>query len=256
MTGRLAEEARLALLAVQFLTRLPVPADPGYTPERMARAIRYFPLVGFWLGVVLAGVYGLSELVFPPVVAALLAVTAGVLLTGALYEDGLADLSDGLGGWLTRERALEIMRDSRIGSYGTLALGLVLALKVAALAGLGGAVAAAALVAAHTLSRVATVVMTVRLPYARKEGKAGFARTGPGHDGMRMVWGTGVVALVALWLAAGLGATVTALIAASTLYIRLEAMLRRRLGGRTGDTLGALQQLCETAILVAVLAWA
>ncbi|TCP40789.1 adenosylcobinamide-GDP ribazoletransferase [Rhodovulum marinum] len=255
MNGRLAEEARLALLAVQFLTRLPVPVDPGFTPERMTRAIRYFPLVGLGLGLALAAVYGLSALVFPPVVAALLAVAAGVRLTGALHEDGLADLADGLGGGLTRERALEIMRDSRIGSYGAVTLGLVLALKVAALAGLGGAVAVAALVAAHTLSRLATVVMTGRLAYARAEGKAGFASTGPGRDGMRIALATGALALAGLWLAAGSGAAVGAVIAAGIVYLWFEAMLRRRLGGQTGDALGALQQLCETAILLAVLAW-
>ncbi|MGC9418781.1 MAG: adenosylcobinamide-GDP ribazoletransferase [Rhodovulum sp.] len=255
MTGRMAEEARLALLAVQFLTRIPVPADPGYTSERMGRAIRYFPLVGLGLGLGLSAVYGLSTVVFPPVVAALLAVAAGVRLTGALHEDGLADLADGLGGGQTRERMLDIMRDSRIGSYGTVTLGLVLALKIAALAGLGGAVAAAALVAAHTLSRLTTVVMSGRLAYARAEGKAGFADSGPGDEGMRIALATGAIALAGLGLVAGSGAALTALIATCILYLWFEAMLRRRLGGQTGDALGALQQLSETVILLAVLAW-
>jgi adenosylcobinamide-GDP ribazoletransferase len=255
MTARLAEEARLALLAAQFLTRLPLSAGDFYTPERMGRAIRYFPLVGLGLGGVLAAIYGLASLVFPPAVAALLAVAAGVRLTGALHEDGLADLADGLGGGMTRDRALEIMRDSRIGSYGTVTLVLVLALKVAALAGLGGAVAAAALIAAHTLSRLATVVMTGRLAYARADGKAAFARVGPGRDGLQIALATGALALAALWLAAGTGAALTALLATILVYRWFEAMLRRRLGGQTGDALGALQQLCETAILLAVLAW-
>jgi len=249
------EERWLILLAVQFLTRLPVPVDPDFSSDRMRRAVRYFPLVGLMLGAVLAAVYALSALVFPPVVSALLVVALGVRLTGALHEDGLADVADGLGGGLTRERALEIMRDSRIGSYGTVTLGLVLAIKVAALAHIGTAVWAA-LIGAQGLSRLATVVMMVRLPYARAEGKAAFAEAGPGRDGMRIALATGAAAAAILAAGAGLGAALTAVIAALVVLIWFERVLRRRLGGHTGDALGAVQQLCETAILLAVLAWA
>lgn len=255
MKTRLIEEGRLALLAVQFLTRVPLPLDPGYTPVRMAHAMRYFPLVGLAIGAVLALVYGLAALVFPPVVAALLAVAAGVRLTGALHEDGLADMADGLGGGLTRARALEIMRDSRIGSYGAVTLGLVLALRVAALAGLGAG-AAAALIGVHGASRLSTLALAAALPYARAEGKASFASEGLGPLGWSIALGAGGVAALVLVWSAGLVATLTAVVAAVAVTLWLGAMMRRRLGGQTGDGLGAVQQLAETVMLLGLLAWA
>ncbi|TCP63314.1 cobalamin-5'-phosphate synthase [Rhodovulum bhavnagarense] len=254
MKERLSEQGRLALLAVQFLTRVPLPIDPGYTPLRMAHATRYFPAVGLALGAVLALVVVLSWLVFPPVVAVLLAVAAGVRLTGALHEDGLADMADGLGGGQTRERALDIMRDSRIGSYGTVTLGLALGLKVGALVGLG-AVAPAALIGAHCLSRLGVLVVSARLPYARAEGKAGFAAMGPGPGGWTIAWGTGGLAVLILTMWAGLAATLSAIVAAVVVSLWLMAMLQRRLGGQTGDGLGAIQQLMEIAIYLGLLAW-
>ncbi|GAA0294916.1 adenosylcobinamide-GDP ribazoletransferase [Rhodovulum strictum] len=255
MSGRLAREARLILLAAGFLTRLPVPPDPAFTPQRMAWATRWFPLVGLGIGAVVALVFWAAALVLPAWVAAVLALAAGVRLTGALHEDGLADVADGLGGGQSREHALEIMRDSRIGSYGTVALVLVLLLKAGALAHLGGA-AVAAMIAAHGLSRVFVVLTMLRLPYARPEGKAGFASAaeiGPG--GLGIVLGTGALTALGLAVAAGPGAALSALAAAAAVTLWIGAMLRRRLGGYTGDGLGAVQQLTETAILLGVLAW-
>ncbi|AHM04494.1 Cobalamin synthase [Roseibacterium elongatum DSM 19469] len=255
MTPRLAEEGQLALMATQFLTRLPLPWAPDYTPERMGRAMRYFPLVGLGIGAALALVYSLASLVFPPLVAALITVALGVRLTGALHEDGLADLADGLGGGATRARVLEIMRDSRIGTYGVVTLALVLGLKVAALAHLDGALAAATLVAAHGLSRLAALVLLLRLPYARPEGKAEFTQAGPGPGGLRLALATGALGLVGLGLVAGPWPALTAGLAATAVFLWLERLLKRRLGGQTGDALGAVQQLTETAILLGVLAW-
>lgn len=256
MIAALVEQGRLVLLALQFLTRIPLPADPGYTPDRMACAVRYFPLVGLGIGAVLALVYGAAALVLPPIVAALLAVAAGVRLTGALHEDGLADMADGLGGGATRDRALEIMRDSRIGSYGAVTLVLVLALKVTALAGLGPAAGAVALVGAQGLSRLATLAVIARLPYARREGKAAFAAAAPGPGGWPVALAAGAVAAGVLMLGTGFRAALTAVAAAALVTLWLGAMMRRRLGGQTGDTLGAVQQLSEIAILLGLLAWA
>lgn len=256
----LREEARLVVLALQFVTRLPLPADAGYTPDRMRRATRYFPLCGALIGALLGLVFAAAAAVFPPAVAAVLTLAAGVRLTGALHEDGLADMADGLGGGLTRERALEIMRDSRIGSYGAVTLMLALVLKLAALAGLGAAAggwaALGALVAAHGLSRLASVLVMVRLPYARDEGKAAFAAAGPGRDGMAIAWATGGALMLGLWIGAGLAAalTVLALTVAATLF--MARMMMRRLGGHTGDGLGAVQQVAEIAVLLGFLAWA
>ena len=128
------EQWAILLLAVQFLTRLPVPASAGFTPERLTAATRYYPLVGALIGGLVAVVYGVALLAWPPLVAVILSIAASLLLTGAFHEDGLADMFDGVGGGLTRERALEIMKDSRIGTYGAAALILALALKAATLA--------------------------------------------------------------------------------------------------------------------------
>ncbi|ARE40490.1 Cobalamin synthase [Rhodovulum sp. P5] len=253
MTARLRDEAGLIRLAALFMTRLPVRVEAEYSPERMRLASAWFPLVGLGIGAVLALAYGLAALVFPPLVAALLAVALGVRLTGALHEDGLADIADGLGGAADRARAMEIMRDSRIGSYGAVALGLVLAVKVAALSHLGSA-AMAGLIAAHGLSRLSPVLMMARLPYARSDGKAAFAGTGPGPRGLRIALATSGVTLLGLGLTVGPVAALVTLIALAAVLIRMEAMFRWRLGGYTGDGLGAVQQLSETAVLLAILA--
>ena len=121
------------LLAVQFLTRLPVDTAKLYSPNRMANAIRYYPLVGGLVGGASAGVFLLADTVFPAALSVLFAMAAGLLITGAFHEDGLADTFDGIGGGLTRETALQIMKDSRLGTYGTLALIIALAIKFAAM---------------------------------------------------------------------------------------------------------------------------
>ncbi|WP_292057113.1 adenosylcobinamide-GDP ribazoletransferase, partial [Brevundimonas sp. UBA5936] len=131
MIGR---EARLFVCALQFLTRLPTPPLRDFQPEWIQQSARWFPLVGQVVGLIAAAIlYGAAQ-VWSPWIAALLAVAAGVALTGGFHEDGLADTADGLGGGQTRARRLEIMKDSRLGSYGALTLGLTLALRVAALA--------------------------------------------------------------------------------------------------------------------------
>ncbi|MDA0744712.1 MAG: adenosylcobinamide-GDP ribazoletransferase, partial [Proteobacteria bacterium] len=153
MIGR---EARLFVCALQFLTRLPTPSLRDFQPEWIQQSARWFPLVGQVVGLIAAVIlYGAAQ-VWSPWIAALLAVAAGVAMTGGFHEDGLADTADGLGGGQTRARRLEIMKDSRLGSYGALALGLTLALRVAALAMLVAVspwMAAAALVASHGLGR-------------------------------------------------------------------------------------------------------
>lgn len=190
-------EARLFICAVQFLTRIPTPQLAGFQPEWIQQSARYYPLVGQMVGGVSALIlYGAAQ-IWSPWIAALLALGAGVLLTGGFHEDGLADTADGLGGGLTRERRLEIMKDSRLGSYGALALGLTLALRVAALAMLAQfspLFAAVALMAAHGLGRAAAVGAMAVMPYG---GHPGMAKEG--KPDRASFAGLTVAVLLALW---------------------------------------------------------
>lgn len=245
-------EARLFVCAMQFLTRIPTPQFPNFRPEWIQQSARYYPLVGQTVGVLSALVlYGAAQ-VWSPWIAALLAIAAGVLLTGGFHEDGLADTADGLGGGLTRERRLEIMKDSRLGSYGALALGLMLALRVAALAMLTQTAplfAGVALLAAHGLGRAAAVGAMAIMPYG---GDPGMAKEGRPDRASRL--GLSVAVLTALWPliffspVTGAGGLALGLAAAA-----VPAWLAWRLiGGRTGDVLGAVEQAFEAGFLLAV----
>ena len=256
--NRLVHEARLFFVALQFLTRVPVPRWVGFEPDWLNQAARHFPLVGACVGAVGALVFCLGSALFPPAVAAGLSIAATVLLTGAFHEDGLADTFDALGGAVSRERALEIMKDSRIGSYGAVALVAVLGLKAAALGAMSAPLAVPALLLAHTASRAAAVVLIRCLPYA---GDVAHAKAKPLAQ---RVSRAGVMVAIA-WpvaLAAGLvgGRTGRAsMVACGSLLAIAGALvcarwLRRRLGGYTGDGLGATQQITELALLLGWLA--
>ena len=246
------QEARLFVCAVQFLTRIPTPQLAGFQPEWIQRSARYYPLVGQMVGGAAALIlYGAAQ-VWSPWIAALLAVGGGIALTGGFHEDGLADTADGLGGGLTRDRRLEIMKDSRLGSYGALALGLTLGLRVAALAMLvqiWPLLAAITVLAAHGLGRAAAVGAMTVMPYG---GDPGMAKEGRPD---RASWGGLTIAvLIALWplvfLPLSAGASGVAL---GLLIGVIPAWLAWRLiGGRTGDVLGAVEQAFEVGFLPAV----
>ena len=234
------------LTAVQFLTRLPVPGWVGHGPGQLDRAMRYLPLVGLGVGLVGAAVLTLAGAGLPRPAAAVLSVTATLLLTGALHEDGLADTLDGLFGGAIRDDALRIMRDSRLGTYGAAGLAVALGLKVAALSALPAA--GAALVAGHAGSRFFVVCVLARLPYARARGKATPVAGGVGAVELAVAGCCGVLPLLLLG-----GRAVPALLLASGLAWGMTRWFRRRLGGYTGDGLGAVQQVTELAILLAAL---
>lgn len=232
--------------SLTFLTRLPLP-PPG--AHRGARAAWAWPLAGAAAG--LCGAVAAALAIWAgqsPGVAAALALGAQALVTGALHEDGLADSADGLWGGATRERRLEIMRDSRIGSFGAMALGLGLLLRWSALAALlSGGLVWGPLLAAGALSRWPMALMLAALPPARPGGLARLVGRPPPAT---LTLG-GALALALALLAAGaaaLGAAV-AVILVSLLWI---GVVRRRLGGQTGDTCGAAQQLAEIAALLAL----
>ncbi|MFV0358593.1 adenosylcobinamide-GDP ribazoletransferase [Tropicimonas sp.] len=236
-------------LALSLLTRLPVRVPPEYATTRGARAAWAYPLAGA-VAALLAGCVGWLMLTSgtPASVAAGGALAAQVVITGAMHEDGLADAADGLWGGWDRARRLEIMKDSRIGSYGVLALILAIGLRWAALTVLAPVLLPAMLTAA-LLSRAVMIVVMGTLPNARDGGLS--RRLGrPGRA--VMVAGFALALLLAAMLvgAAALG-LLTATIAAAA---AAAVIARRKIGGQTGDILGATQQMAEIACLVAATA--
>jgi adenosylcobinamide-GDP ribazoletransferase len=234
-------------LALSFLTRLPVSLADAPGPNALARSMRLFSLVGAVIGAAIGGIDLLALKILPPWPASLLAIAFGLLLTGALHEDGLADCADGFGGGRDKEKKLAIMRDSRIGAYGTLALILSVGLRASALVQLANP--AGALIVAHALSRAVIPGLMIQLPPAGATGLAASAGTPVKADFMIAL----IIAiflsafLLGGWLAPVLG--VTALV-----FIAVAWLARRHIGGYSGDVLGALQQTCEIAILLAILA--
>jgi adenosylcobinamide-GDP ribazoletransferase len=237
-------------VALAFLTRLPVRAERPWPEADLAASAPMFPVVGALIGLAGATAYALAVwLGLPPWPAAVVALATTIWLTGALHEDGLADVADGLGG-ATREAKLAIMRDSRIGSYGALALVLAVLARAGAIAGLAEPwEVAAALVAAGAVSRAALPAVMAALPRARADGLA--ASAGRPHP-LRAAAALLIAALIALVL---LGATAPAALAAGALAALAVAVLaRRQIGGQTGDVLGAVQQLTEIGVLFGALA--
>jgi adenosylcobinamide-GDP ribazoletransferase len=250
MAERVPAWAHDAATAVIFLTRVPVPWTVPDVTARIHRCTPWFPAVGVLVGGVGALAWWLAALVWPPVIAAIVAVAVTVLATGAFHEDGLADTFDGLGGSPERERALEIMKDSRVGTYGAVVLFLALAGRIAALTALGG-LAPAALIGAHALARCSSLPPIRWLAYARSDGGTGkpFAGGISVNGLIAALAGTALLTLVlfggaapATWIAAALGAGL------------ILAWSRARLGGITGDTLGAANQTAELAVYLALLA--
>ena len=253
----------LLLVAVQFLTRLSVPPFKHYDPQWLHQSSRHFPAVGLLVGLLCAGVFWLGSLLFTPLVAAVLSTAFGIKLTGAFHEDGLADSCDGLGGGLTRERTLTIMKDSRLGTYGVLGLVSALLLKISLLTSMPIPMAVIALIIGHTASRLLCISLLSLLPYG---GEIEHAKAKPMAQQLTPIqglyssgWLILAIILVALifpntmqqiGLAQWLLAMILALIA--TDYMR--RLLRRRLDGYTGDGLGATQQLSEIAIYIGLAA--
>ena len=252
----LKQEWRLLLVATQFLTRIPVKLD-GYQPQWLHQSSRHFPGVGLLVGVLCATVYWAISFGFSPWVAAIASTAFGIKLTGAFHEDGLADTCDGLGGGLTRERTLTIMKDSRIGTYGTLGLACALLLKVSLLATMPIMTAVVALIIAHSVSRLLCTSLIVLLPYG---GEIEHAKAKPMAQQMTLkkwlasgLWLLFVAAILFLLLPQAVQQVTAqqwglALIFALLGVTHMYRLLKRRLQGYTGDSLGATQQITEIAI--------
>jgi adenosylcobinamide-GDP ribazoletransferase len=245
------QEIRTLLTAVQYFTRVPMPQWVGHDSAQLSGTTRYLPAVGIAVGAVAAAVFWAASLVFPTTIAAILSTVATLALTGALHEDGLADTVDGLGGGHTRERALEIMKDPRIGAFGAIAVMLMLALKIATLSALPAVWIASTLIAGHALSRWCAVLVIWCLPYARVDGSAR-ARPVVERVARRDILVASVFGLAPLALC-GSPALIPAIASVVTTGL-LGVWYARRLGGYTGDTLGATQQITEAVFYLTMLA--
>ena len=264
---------RRYLLAIQFFTRIPVTGKlaewVGYSPEMLRASAAHFPGVGVVIGGAAAAVFALGVLLLPdttftPLVAAAFSTVATVWLTGGFHEDGLADVADGLGGSFDRDRALEIMKDSRVGAFGAMALVLALLCKVALLGLLGtvevvadGEVSpvfsawhvCAALWLGHVISRGLPLVVIRLLPHvgdtATSKSKPLADQISTGGLVIACIWCFGAIALASITLNAI--NLIVGCILSTLAMLGLLRFFRRRLQGFTGDCLGTTQQVCEIA---------
>ena len=247
-------QLQLFWLALGFFSRLPIPRNTPYTEKRMNQSGCYFGLVGVILGLLCGGVYFLFQMIWPANVAVLLTMTVSLLLTGAFHEDGLTDMADGIGGGMTLERRLTIMKDSRIGTYGAATLIMALLAKFVLLTELAAlSHLFLVIVVVYTLSRCVASSLIYDMPYvsdpdsskskplANKQSKADLA--------ILIATAVGVSLLLPIGLAALL------LISAVAFRWLFKAWLIERIGGFTGDCLGAAQQLSELLSYLIILAW-
>ncbi len=248
--AKIQHEWTVFVCAYQFLTRIPAPPGFRYSEEAMQEAARYYPLVGALVGLAAALVYMLLTPWLPGIVSILIATMFTVYFTGAFHEDGFADFCDGIGGGRDAEHALDIMRDSRLGTYGTIGLLLIVLLKLSLLASLSfdPGVLMMALVLGHGLSRASAVVVIVTSDYVRSAGTAKPVATELSREGRLVALFTALILLVLGVAAIPWAAVVGAGVALIVAHFAIRARFEKWLGGYTGDCLGAVQQVCEVDI--------
>ena len=240
-------------ICIQLLTRLPVYISDSQEGFSISGASRLFPIVGAIVGIIAAAVLWVgSWFTFPSAILALLALLTMTLVTGALHEDGLADTFDGLGGGLTRDQKLSIMRDSQIGSYGVMALLFSFGLRWAALTEIteqGFDVVLMSLIATAAASRAALPAVMHFIPVAREDGlSVGAGKPSFDRAITALLIGVGFLLFLLGFRTCIVAIGLSALVAGMFVYF-----VAMRLGGQTGDVLGATQQITETTIFLAIL---
>lgn len=238
-------------VCVLFLSRMPVGRISGLERADLARAAWAFPLVGLIVGAISGGaLYLLAGTGASPIACALAALAVQAIVTGALHEDGLADVADGMGG-RDREHTLEIMRDSRIGAYGVLALIFSVAIRAAMIAGIPGpGFACLTMIAAAMLSRGLLPAVMHALPPARRDGLS----RGAGQPSLKIAAAAAAIGALALFTLLPLSVALAAVALVLALGAAVLLWAQRKLGGQTGDVLGAVQQMIEIAVLSAAAA--
>ncbi len=245
-------EFNIFLSSVMFLTRLPVSRFVKFEPEHLSKSTLYFPIVGALVGSIGAGALFLTSLKCVPILSVLASMAATILLTGAFHEDGLADSADGFGGGYTKERILEIMKDSRIGTYGAIALWLCLTAKLLLLTEIfkqESSLALSTLVAAHMLGRYSSLPLIFTLEYARSESTSSklFAeKTSLKRLVVASLYTIGLCAWLLEWNAViALGVSIVITLWARRFFVK-------QIGGITGDALGAANQLVELGVYAGI----
>jgi adenosylcobinamide-GDP ribazoletransferase len=229
--------------AIRFFTRLQIPGQSGHGSVALERAIRYFPAVGLLIGAIAALVFALAALVWPKPLAVAAAIAAAIYLTGAIHEDGWSDMVDGFGGGSSRERVLAIMRDSAVGSFGAIALVMLVLFRFFSLLEIDSSRLAMALIGGYAVSRLCATYVLGALDYARPEGKAKPFANRLGRGELALATLTALLPLLFM----PPRQAVTGLLLALLATLWLGRLFKRRIGGYTGDCLGATQQLAEVA---------
>lgn len=239
------------LAAVRFFTRIPIPDRIPHSTESLNHAARYFPAVGLLVGTLSALAFFLAALALPTSVAVLIAMASSIYLTGAFHEDGLSDMTDGLGGGWEKMRILEIMKDSRVGSYGVIAMVMALLSKFVLLDSFDPIWIPFLLMAAHAFSRYCAVLIMAGLSYVREDAlsKSKPLATKLTKNALWIASAFGLLPLLLLPATAALMGVAAGLLAT----IWLGRKLQKWLGGYTGDCLGATQQLSELAFYLGAL---
>ncbi|AWB65207.1 adenosylcobinamide-GDP ribazoletransferase [Saccharobesus litoralis] len=263
MIKLLKHQVNLFFLALSFFSRIPVPKSTYYSPELLNQSCRYFSLVGCVLAILVIAVYWLFSQILPMLMALLLTFVFSVLLTGAFHEDGLADMADGIGGGMTVEKRLSIMKDSRLGTYGTLTLILAVLIKLTAwyyLAASGLLIIA--VLVAYPLSRAIAASLIFDMPYVADsdQSKSKPLANQQRKSDLLLLMLVGCVPLTLLCSSPLFASNIIGLLA--VLFVTLwlfrgvfKAWLNARLGGYTGDCLGAAQQLAEIIIYLVCIAF-
>jgi len=248
----LQRECFVFLGAIRFFTRIPISDRVPHSPEQLNNAARYFPAVGIIVGLVSAIVFGMSSLFFPEPVCVVIAMATSIYITGAFHEDGLSDMTDGLGGGWDKTRIMEIMKDSRVGSYGVIAITMALLSKFVLLSAFNVGWIPLLLIAGHAFSRYCAVLIMAGMNYVREDAssKAKPLATQLSRNALIVASVFGLLPLLLLPISASLAGISLGLLAT----IWLGSKLQKWLGGYTGDCLGATQQLSELAFYLGALA--
>ena len=256
LTKAITHQVRLFFVALQFFTRLPIPGWVGFDPAWLQQASRYFSAVGIVVGLVTAVIYAAAAYVWPPAVAVLLSTIGGIYLTGAFHEDGFADSCDGFGGGYTATRILEIMKDSRVGAYGVIGMVSMLGLKFTLLVSLPFWAVVAALLIAHPISRLMASVLIYRLTYVKAEGKAKPLAQEMSGSECGVAAAFSALPLIAIGVLGWIPWTGIAagLVCSGIATVWLARFFVKRIGGYTGDCLGAVQQVAEVTFYLGLLA--
>ncbi|MDI6816735.1 MAG: adenosylcobinamide-GDP ribazoletransferase [Actinomycetota bacterium] len=233
-------------LALSFLTIIPTGIREELDSTAFGRSTKYFPLVGLVIGLILAAVYALVSLRITGAAADFIVIVVLVALTRALHLDAVADTFDGLFGGRDKEHSLAIMKDSQVGSFGLVALVAVLGLKTLLLAAVPGAEKLAATLVFPVIGRYAASIAITTQPRARKDGLGALFAEGAGK--VELAWASIITIAVAV-IAAGLMGII-ALLAALAFVMMYIIFVKRKIGGMTGDTVGALIELTEVTVLL------